>query len=92
MILLLLLLLLLLRDIAVVIFLFFSCDFSSSRSSDFADLDSIIQKGEKKAAELEARLKDAGLDALQNFSLDGGSSVYDWEGLDWRVGVLASRQ
>ena len=48
------------------------------------DLDDIIQKGEKKTAELDLKLKEAGLDALQNFSLDGQSSVYQWNGRDWR--------
>jgi len=36
--------------------------------------------------ELQQKLKDAGLDVLQGFSLDGGStSVYQWEGEDYRV-------
>lgn len=50
------------------------------------DIEDVISKGEAKTRELKAKLKEAGLDVLQSFSLDGGasSSVYEWEGEDWR--------
>lgn len=50
------------------------------------DIDDVIAKGERKTNELKAKLKEAGLDVLQSFSLDGGaaSSVYEWEGEDYR--------
>jgi len=56
----------------------------TSNESDLNDLDNIIMKGEKRTAEMEKKLKEAGLDALQSFSLDGQSSVYEWDGTDWR--------
>ena len=43
-----------------------------------------MKKGEQKTAELQQKLKDAGMEVLQGFSL-GGSSVYQWEGEDYRV-------
>ena len=48
------------------------------------DIEDILKKGEQKTAELQQKLKDAGMEVLQGFSL-GGSSVYQWEGEDWRV-------
>ena len=57
-----------------------------ARSFIVDDIEDIIRKGEEKTVELQQKLKDAGLDVLQGFSLDGGStSVYQWEGEDYRV-------
>ena len=49
------------------------------------DIEEILRKGEQKTQQLQQKLKDAGLDVLQSFSLDSSStSVYQWEGEDYR--------
>ena len=51
------------------------------------DIEAVLKKGEEKTRDLNDKLKEAGLDVLQSFSLDGGAgstSVYEWEGEDYR--------
>jgi SWI/SNF-related matrix-associated actin-dependent regulator of chromatin subfamily A member 5 len=43
-------------------------------------VEEIIAHGEAKTAELEAKFKDAGIDALQNFAVN---STMVWEGKDY---------
>ncbi|KAJ3044925.1 hypothetical protein HDV00_000208 [Rhizophlyctis rosea] len=56
---------------------------SSTISKD--DIDDILRRSEAKTAELEDKYSSMGLDDLQNFSTQQGqSSVYEWEGEDFR--------
>lgn len=45
------------------------------------DIDAIIQRGEEKTAQLNAKYKDLDLDALNNFKSE--SLVNQWEGEDY---------
>ncbi|KAI9000230.1 member of the imitation-switch class of ATP-dependent chromatin remodeling complex [Gaertneriomyces semiglobifer] len=48
------------------------------------DIEDILKRSEHKTAELDSRYANMGLDDLQKFSLAAGSSVYEWEGSDFR--------
>ncbi|CAH1756889.1 1847_t:CDS:10 [Entrophospora sp. SA101] len=46
------------------------------------DIDIILRKGEEKTAELNQKFQNLGLDDLQKFTSDSGSS-YEWQGENW---------
>lgn len=50
------------------------------------DIDTILQKGEAKTAEQQAKLEELGESSLRNFTMDAekGHSVYKFEGEDYR--------
>lgn len=58
----------------------------SSTESDITDddIDKILARGEAKTAEQQAELDKLGENALRTFSLDTVSSVYDFEGENFR--------
>ena len=61
--------------------------FSSKESTiTDEDIDSIIERAEEKTAKLNEKYQEMGEGALRNFSLDmqPTSSVYEFEGEDWR--------
>lgn len=47
------------------------------------DMDAIIARGQKRTAELEARLASAEKGDLLDFKLDGGMDTQQWEGVDY---------
>lgn len=60
----------------------------ASKDSELTDedIDIILQKGEAKTAEQQAKLESLGDSSLRNFTMDMGndSSVYQFEGQDYR--------
>ncbi|KAJ8603319.1 hypothetical protein CTAYLR_009021 [Chrysophaeum taylorii] len=54
------------------------------------DMDAIIARGQKRTAELEARLASADKGDMLDFKLDGGMDTQQWEGVDYSD--LAIRQ
>jgi SWI/SNF-related matrix-associated actin-dependent regulator of chromatin subfamily A member 5 len=49
------------------------------------DIDLIIQRGEERTAEINAKYEGLNLEDLSNFKSD--SSLQQWEGEDFRAGV-----
>lgn len=63
----------------------------SSKETDITDedIDVILERGEAKTAEQKAALDSLGESSLRTFTMDtngeaGTSSVYQFEGEDWR--------
>jgi SWI/SNF-related matrix-associated actin-dependent regulator of chromatin subfamily A member 5 len=48
------------------------------------DLDTILEKGEKKTLEMKERMTAMGESQLRNFTMDVQGSIYDFEGEDFR--------
>ncbi|KAM8954426.1 LOW QUALITY PROTEIN: SWI/SNF-related matrix-associated actin-dependent regulator of chromatin subfamily A member 1 [Pelodytes ibericus] len=48
------------------------------------DITTILERGEKKTAEMAERLKKMGESSLSNFSMDTETSLYNFEGGDYR--------
>ncbi|CCE63956.1 hypothetical protein TPHA_0G01190 [Tetrapisispora phaffii CBS 4417] len=48
------------------------------------DIDEILQKGEKKTKELNAKYESLGLDDLQKYNGLEGQSAYEWNGQDFQ--------
>ncbi|XP_073498389.1 SWI/SNF-related matrix-associated actin-dependent regulator of chromatin subfamily A member 5 [Phyllobates terribilis] len=58
----------------------------ASKDSEITDedIDAILERGERKTAELKEKLSNMGESSLRNFSMDTDSSVYNFEGEDYR--------
>eukprot|EP00079_Xenopus_tropicalis_P023419 XP_012815803.1 PREDICTED: SWI/SNF-related matrix-associated actin-dependent regulator of chromatin subfamily A member 5 isoform X1 [Xenopus tropicalis] len=48
------------------------------------DINAILERGEKKTAEMNEKLSNMGESSLRNFTVDNESSVYNFEGEDYR--------
>ncbi|KAJ3294294.1 hypothetical protein HK104_003709 [Borealophlyctis nickersoniae] len=57
---------------------------SSASTISNDDIEAILKRSEQKTGELESKYANMGLDDLQNFTTQGQSSVYEWEGEDFR--------
>uniref|UniRef100_UPI00358E8A34 SWI/SNF-related matrix-associated actin-dependent regulator of chromatin subfamily A member 5-like isoform X1 n=1 Tax=Myxine glutinosa TaxID=7769 RepID=UPI00358E8A34 len=49
------------------------------------DIDVILERGEKKTAEIQQKLSQLGESTLRTFTLDNDSSVYNFEGEDYKA-------
>eukprot|EP00635_Sarcinochrysidales_sp_CCMP3193_P013369 CAMPEP_0118900094 /NCGR_PEP_ID=MMETSP1166-20130328/6361_1 /TAXON_ID=1104430 /ORGANISM="Chrysoreinhardia sp, Strain CCMP3193" /LENGTH=1283 /DNA_ID=CAMNT_0006839229 /DNA_START=441 /DNA_END=4288 /DNA_ORIENTATION=+ len=47
------------------------------------DIDAIVERGQKRTAELEAKLAKADKGDMLDFKLDGGMDVQTWDGVDY---------
>ncbi|MEE6497002.1 hypothetical protein FKM82_002553 [Ascaphus truei] len=58
----------------------------ASKDSELTDEDitTILERGEKKTAEMAERLEKMGESSLRNFSMDTETSLYNFEGEDYR--------
>jgi len=48
------------------------------------DIQTILERGERKTKEIEEKMKSFGESALRNFSMDGPSSIYEFEGENYK--------
>jgi len=48
------------------------------------DIDVILEKGQKKTDEQEAKMEKMGETQLRDFTMDTGGTIYNFEGLDYR--------
>ncbi|KAG8553692.1 hypothetical protein GDO81_003515 [Engystomops pustulosus] len=58
----------------------------ASKDSELTDEDitTILERGEKKTAEMAERMEQMGESSLRNFSMDTETSLYNFEGEDYR--------
>ncbi|CAO2609998.1 SWI/SNF-related matrix-associated actin-dependent regulator of chromatin subfamily A member 5 [Lemmus lemmus] len=58
----------------------------ASKESEITDedIDGILERGAKKTAEMNEKLSKMGESSLRNFTMDTESSVYNFEGEDYR--------
>ncbi|XP_053552387.1 SWI/SNF-related matrix-associated actin-dependent regulator of chromatin subfamily A member 5-like, partial [Bombina bombina] len=58
----------------------------ASKDSEITDedIDAILERGEKKTAEMKEKLSNMGESSLRNFTMDTECSVYNFEGEDYR--------
>ena len=58
----------------------------ASKESEITDedIDGILERGAKKTAEMNEKLSKMGENSLRNFTMDTESSVYNFEGEDYR--------
>ncbi|XP_069842992.1 probable global transcription activator SNF2L1 [Dendropsophus ebraccatus] len=58
----------------------------ASKDSELTDEDitTILERGEKKTAEMAERMENMGESSLRNFSMDTETSLYNFEGEDYR--------
>ncbi|XP_078719155.1 SWI/SNF-related matrix-associated actin-dependent regulator of chromatin subfamily A member 5 isoform X1 [Lampetra fluviatilis] len=58
----------------------------ASRDSEITDeeIDVVLERGEKRTAEMNEKLSSLGESSLRNFTMDSESSVYTFEGEDYR--------
>lgn len=52
-------------------------------TEDDLDIDSILERGEERTAELQSKYQALGIDDLNRF--DGANSAYDWNGKDFKA-------
>ncbi|KAM7332883.1 hypothetical protein ACRRTK_009591 [Alexandromys fortis] len=65
----------------------------ASKESEITDedIDGILERGAKKTAEMNEKLSKMGESSLRNFTMDTESSVYNFEGEDYREKQKAPR-
>ncbi|XP_006629564.2 SWI/SNF-related matrix-associated actin-dependent regulator of chromatin subfamily A member 5 [Lepisosteus oculatus] len=58
----------------------------ASKESEITDEDinAILERGEKKTAEMKEKMSNMGESSLRNFTMDTDNSVYNFEGEDYR--------
>ncbi|KAJ8262167.1 hypothetical protein GJAV_G00163270 [Gymnothorax javanicus] len=58
----------------------------ASKESEITDedIDAILERGEKKTLEMKERMSKMGESSLRNFTMESESSVYNFEGEDYR--------
>ncbi|KAG5844891.1 hypothetical protein ANANG_G00132980 [Anguilla anguilla] len=58
----------------------------ASKESEITDedIDAILERGEKKTMEMKEKMSNMGESSLRNFTMESESSVYNFEGEDYR--------